>query len=65
MEARDAVRFLLKSGNLRTVLRMQVQLRNADFDEVEITGHVDPLMETALKACFSQSECTAKLTGKI
>ncbi len=50
---------LLRSGSLKTVLRIQVFLRNNGFEDVEIDGKVSGATEQALEHCLADSQCAA------
>ncbi len=47
----------LDGADLRTVLRVQVLLRNHGYVDVEITGKMDPVTHKVAVSCFAKPEC--------
>lgn len=50
---------LLREGDLKTKLRVQVFLRNQGYDYVEINGREDDATQRALAECMSDEKCRA------
>jgi tetratricopeptide (TPR) repeat protein len=51
----------LGNGDRRTILRMQVYLRNHGYNEVKINGLVDPDLTKLISVCLASTECGAGL----
>jgi tetratricopeptide (TPR) repeat protein len=49
---------------LKFVLRLQVKLRNAHFDDLEFTGKYDAQTKTALERCLSEPTCFGDVVGQ-
>lgn len=60
-EAGDTFREIIHTGKLRSILRIQVFLRNQGFDEVAIDGKPGPALERALERCLSDKTCSVAL----
>lgn len=58
--ARDTFRDLIRSGKLKSILRIQVFLKNNGYD-IDIDGTVSPSLERALEQCLSDSDCSATM----
>jgi tetratricopeptide (TPR) repeat protein len=55
--AGDQLRSVLARGNLKSILKVQVFLRNQGYDEVAINGKYDELTSRALDACLLDEKC--------
>ncbi|TMJ36510.1 MAG: tetratricopeptide repeat protein [Alphaproteobacteria bacterium] len=51
----------LGNGDRRTILRMQVYLRNHGYNEVKINGLADPDLMKLISVCLATTECGAGL----
>lgn len=49
----------MRNGDLRTVLRLQVYLRNQGYEEVEINGVAGPDLLKSIAACLTAAPCKA------
>lgn len=49
----------MQNGDLRTVLRLQVYLRNQGYEEVEINGVAGPDLLKSIAACLTAAPCKA------
>lgn len=49
----------MRNGDLRTVLRLQVYLRNQGYEEVEINGVAGPDLLKSIAACLAAAPCRA------
>jgi tetratricopeptide (TPR) repeat protein len=49
----------MRNGDLRTVLRLQVYLRNQGYEEVEINGVAGPDLLKSIAACLTAEPCKA------
>ena len=56
-EATKKMTEALDGADLRTVLRVQVFLRDHGYVDVEITGKMDPVTHKAAVSCFAKPEC--------
>lgn len=56
-EAEEDFDGALRGGDRRTILRMQVYLRNHGFAEVKIDGVADPAMLKFISACLATPKC--------
>lgn len=65
--ARSATDFeeIMAKGDLNTILRVQVFLRNAGMDFVGITGVYDDATRQGLQKCLSDMECGKKVGSRI
>ncbi|WP_119389473.1 tetratricopeptide repeat protein [Taklimakanibacter lacteus] len=64
-EAEEDIGRALRSGDRRTVLRMQVYLRNQGYTEVTINGVADPGLMKLISACFATPKCSDGLGSPI
>jgi Flp pilus assembly protein TadD len=60
-DAATDFRKALGSGDRRTILRMQVYLRNQGFNEVKINGTSSPDLMKSIAACVATAKCGAGL----
>jgi tetratricopeptide (TPR) repeat protein len=57
IEAGSELRNILARGNLKSILKVQVFLRNQGYDDVAINGKYDELTSRALDACLLDDKC--------
>lgn len=63
--ARQEIQRALEIADLRTVLRVQVFLRNQGMLDVEITGEFDKPTREAVQSCFATVDCGSALSRSI
>lgn len=56
-EAEEDFSRALRNGDRRTILRMQVHLRNHGYTEVEINGVAGPDLIKSISACLAAAKC--------
>ena len=63
--AGETFRDLLRKGNLKSILRIQVFLKNQGFDAIEIDGKRSATLEKALDRCLSDPDCSLSMGQSI
>jgi cytidylate kinase len=63
-EARDIAELIYGNAPLKFVLKLQVKLRNARFDDLRITGKYDDQTKTTLEKCFLEPTCFGEIAGQ-
>jgi hypothetical protein len=63
MEARNVAEMIYGNAPLRTVLKLQVKLRNAHFSEQKFTGKFDEETKKTLEFCLSEPTCFSSISG--
>jgi tetratricopeptide (TPR) repeat protein len=63
-EARDIAELIYGNAPLKFILKLQVKLRNAHFDDLKITGKYDDQTKTTLEKCFLEATCFSEIAGK-
>jgi hypothetical protein len=63
-EARDIAELIYGNAPLKFVLKLQVKLRNAHFDDLKITGKYDEQTKATLEKCFLEQTCFGEIAGQ-
>lgn len=63
-EAQTIANVIYGPAPLKFILRLQVKLRNAHFDDLEFTGKYDAQTKTALERCLSEPTCFGEVAGQ-
>lgn len=59
------VQQLLAVGGKQLILKLQLHLRRNGYPDVPVDGKPSPILEQALKSCFSQPFCGASMTTSL
>jgi tetratricopeptide (TPR) repeat protein len=64
-QAEEDLRRAMNGGDRRTVLRMQVYLRNQGYEEIKIDGVLDTSLMKVISACLAAAQCGEGLGSPI